>query len=467
MEMLPDSPTSPAGVLAGARESVAALTETLWAAARPEDLLDAKVELERLRSVVAAVDAQVAAEVEATEAAKTAGWVSPGDYLTSVSGGRRGHGQRLLRTARGLCGSRTATLLALTAGDVSPEHAEVIVAVIDRLPVDSGLRDEAERVLLDQAASLNASELRKAGDHLLEVLDPDGTARAEEAALDRLERSAHLGRFLTIADDGLGGVRVRGRGTVEDAAIIKTALHALAAPLPGTDPDCGEAGRDLRDHGARTWDALVETCLEGPGGRGAAAGAARRQAAAHRHGRRSTSSGTALGAATLDTGDDLSITADPPAGLRRRGDPGRARLARRGPRRRPHPAPGHRRDLESTRAPRRSTAGSPAAAANRSPATPTTFSTGPTAATPHSTTSCCSAGRTTPSCTRHPGRSGSTRSTAGPSSTRHQADIGRRTDGSELEDHATQVDRVCPIPGQVNTGGPTPVETPLASPRVQ
>ena len=124
------------------------------------------------------------------------------------------------------------------------------------------LRDEAERLLLDQAASLNASELRKAGEHLLEVLDPDGTGRAEETALDRLERSAHLGRFLTIAEDGIGGVRLRGRGTVEDAAVIKTALHALSAPLPGTDPDCGETARDLRDHGARTWDALVETCLK-------------------------------------------------------------------------------------------------------------------------------------------------------------------------------------------------------------
>ena len=204
MQTLPNSPPSPVGVLASARESVAALAETLWAAARPEDLLDVTVEPERLRSLLAAVEAQVAAEVEATEAAKIAGWVSPVDYLTSVSGGRRGHGQRLLRTARGLCGDRTATLLALTAGDVSPEHAEVIVAVIDRLPVGPALRDEAERVLLDQAVSLNASELRKAGDHLLEVLDPDGTARAEEAALDRLERSAHLGRFLTIADDGLG-----------------------------------------------------------------------------------------------------------------------------------------------------------------------------------------------------------------------------------------------------------------------
>ena len=308
MEMLVDSSTTPAGVLAGARESVAALTATLWAAARPEELLDAKVELERLRSVVAAIDAQVAAEVEATDAAKAVGWVSPGDYLTSVSGGRRGHGQRLLRTARGLCGSRTATLLALTAGDVSPEHADVIVAVIDRLPVEPSIRDEAERVLLDQAASLNASELRKAGDHLLEVLDPDGTARAEEAALDRLERSAHLGRFLTIADDGLGGVRVRGRGTVEDAAIIKTALHALAAPMPGTDPDCGETGRDTRDHGARTWDALVELSLKAQEAEGLLP---------DQHGAKPRLTVTVtldqlregLGAATLDTGDDLSMTA--------------------------------------------------------------------------------------------------------------------------------------------------------------
>ncbi len=92
METLHAPPTSPAAALAHARETVEALTETLWAAARPEDLLDVTVELERLRSLVAAVEAHVATEVEATEAAKTAGWVSPGDYLTHVSGGRRGHG---------------------------------------------------------------------------------------------------------------------------------------------------------------------------------------------------------------------------------------------------------------------------------------------------------------------------------------------------------------------------------------
>ncbi len=298
----------PAAVVASAKAVLAGLDEVLWAARDAGDLLDVTVELERLRSHLAAVQARVAVEVEASEAARAAGWVSPGDWLTQVAGGRRGHGQRLLRTARGLCGDRTATLVALAAGEVSPEHAEVIVAVVDRLPVDPSLREEAERALLDQAASLNASELRRAGEHLLEVLDPGGSARAEEAALDRLERSAHLGRFLSIAEDGLGGVRVRGRGTAEDAAIIKTALHALAAPLPGTDPDCGEAGRDTRDHGARCWDALVETCLEAQECAGLLP---------EDHGARPRVTvtvtleqlRTGLGTALLGTGEDLSASA--------------------------------------------------------------------------------------------------------------------------------------------------------------
>ncbi len=308
METLLDPPAGPVAAVAGARETVAALGETLWSTARAEDLLAVTEELQRLRSAVAAVEAQVAVEVEASQAAKTAGWVSPGDYLTHVAGGRHGHGSRTLRTARPLCGERGATWVALQAGDVSPEQAEVVVAVIDRLPVQPGLRAEAERLLLDQAASLNASELRKAGDHLLEVLDPDGTARVEEAALDRLERSAHLGRFLAISEDGIGGVRLRGRGTVEDATLIKTALYALAAPRPGADPDCGETARDLRDHGARTWDALVETCVKASEVEGLLP---------EQHGAKPRLTVTltleqlreGLGVATLDTGDQVSATA--------------------------------------------------------------------------------------------------------------------------------------------------------------
>ena len=265
-----EPPTTPSGVLAAARELVGSLGEVLWAAVSPDELLDASVELERLRSCLAAVQARVAVEVEATEAAKKTGWVSPGDYLTAVAGGRHGHGGRLLRTARSLCAERPATLDALRAGKVSPEQAEVLTQTVAMLPQDPELRDRAEAALLAEADRLPASDLARAGRHLLEVLDPDGLARAEERALDRMERSAHTGRFLSITGDGLGGVRVSGRGSAEDAEIIKTTLHALAAPQPATataaaagcDAEGGARGpRDPRDHGARCWDALVEACL--------------------------------------------------------------------------------------------------------------------------------------------------------------------------------------------------------------
>ncbi len=237
----------------------------LWAARSPEDLVDLNAELERLRSLTAAVQFRLAVELDAGEHPKAiGGWQSSGDYLTAAAGGRRGQGQRMLRSGRALCSELTATMDALTDGAISPEQADVIVTVIRLLPVDTEVRLLAEKCLLHEAAHLNATELRIAGEHLLEVIDPDGHAKREEKKLDQHERSAHLNRFLNIVDDGLGGVRLRGRGTVEDAAVIKTALASLSAPaardLSDSDPDFGVAGRDVRDHGARTWDALVDVC---------------------------------------------------------------------------------------------------------------------------------------------------------------------------------------------------------------
>lgn len=261
----PDAQAAPAATLAAAGEAVRDLKDVMWAAKSPEELLAANAEIERLRSVLAGIQAQVCVEVESTAAAKQDGWASTKDYLTSVSGGRHGTGGRIMRTARGLTGDRGLTQAALLAGDLSPEHAEVIVRVVDHLPVDRDVRDRAERFLIDRARVLNASELAKAGDYILEVVDPEGAAKKDEKKLEKQERSAHLNRFLTIVEDGLGGARIKGRGTVEDAAVIKAALASLSAPSPAgsfadSDPDCGLDGKDTRDHGARTWDALVEAC---------------------------------------------------------------------------------------------------------------------------------------------------------------------------------------------------------------
>lgn len=267
----------PARVLAGVAEILTELGEsTLWAARTPAELVEAVTWAERVRSVLDAVQLGAVAEVEATGAARGLGWASTKDFLTAVTGGVKGSGGRLLRLAKAVTTDRCATGAALATAAISRHQAEAIVTAVDRLPGDPGLRDAAERLLIDEAGTRDASDLAQASRSVLERLDPDGTARREEAALRREERSAHLGRTLSLSQDGWGGVVLRGRGSVEDAAWITAALSPLSAPDPATDrgacgaapgsgrscgtADCAHDGRDPREHGTRFWDALVEGC---------------------------------------------------------------------------------------------------------------------------------------------------------------------------------------------------------------
>jgi hypothetical protein len=274
--MTPAPPAFPVGVCEDARGHVAGLRDTLWAARTPVDLLDTVTALERLRSTVDAVLLGVLAEIDATGAARAEGWSSTQDFYTAVSGTRAGTGRAVLALAKAVSTDRAATGTALADASISRTQAQVITTAIDRLPVNPALRDAAEQVLLDDARTRDATELTRTADHVLERLDPDGVERRDEQALQREERSAHLGRYLSVAEDGIGGVHLRGRGTVEDASLIRQVLTSLAAPETteagacggnSTDrvgacgiTDCGHDGRDPRDHGTRMWDALVDAC---------------------------------------------------------------------------------------------------------------------------------------------------------------------------------------------------------------
>jgi hypothetical protein len=178
--------------------------------------------------------------------------------------------------ARAVTGDRVLTGAALADGAISRTQAEVVVAAVDQLPVNPRLRGAAEKVLIGEAAVHNAGDLRERGRRIVARLDPDGDERRDERALRREERAAHAGRFLSVVPDGIGGVRVKGRGTLEDAAVIRNALGPLSAPRPSAQPgacggtpgsarscgitDCAHDGRDPREHGARQWDALVDAC---------------------------------------------------------------------------------------------------------------------------------------------------------------------------------------------------------------
>jgi hypothetical protein len=157
-----------------------------------------------------------------------------------------------------LAGEREVTLQAMAAGKVSGVQAGVICDALDKLPTNPTLRLEAEQRLLVEAGHLDATQLARAGEQVLAHVDPDRLERKAEADLAREERAAHLGRNLSITQDGAGGIRVRGRGTVEDGAVLRAALVPLTKPCPAVDPDNPEDPEsDPRDHGARMWDAVV------------------------------------------------------------------------------------------------------------------------------------------------------------------------------------------------------------------
>ena len=271
---------APVWSLEAMADVLAGLTGTSWVSAPAEVLLATVRAAERLRSVLDAVELAAVAAIDATDAAKVDGWASAKDFVTAATGGPKGSGRRLVALAHALAGDRCATGDDLAAGAVSRSQAEVVVAAVDRLPVNPGLRAAAERLLLEQARDHDATDLARLGRRVVERLDPDGVDRRDERALEREERAAHHGRFLTLKEDGIGGVRLTGRGTVEDAAWLKTVLMPLAAPRPTTEPgacggvpetgrsaqsgdscgvtDCAHDGRDPREAGARMWDALVD-----------------------------------------------------------------------------------------------------------------------------------------------------------------------------------------------------------------
>ncbi len=176
-------------VLEQMRHQAAALLETLWAARRPDELMDTVAEIEALKSTLDALELSVVRELEATGAVKPLGWASTQDYLTAVAGGHKTSGPAMVRLAKAVAEPVLAPVgEAMADGWLSATKAQVITRAIDTLPGDPDLRARGVQVMLDSAKGLDATELRKAGQHLVEVVDPDGTERQTEKELDRDER---------------------------------------------------------------------------------------------------------------------------------------------------------------------------------------------------------------------------------------------------------------------------------------
>jgi len=120
----------------------------------------------------------------------------------------------------------------LGAGEISTEHARVVVWSLDRLPDDLGedLLVAAEKVMLEEASHLTPSQLRIAGKHLLEVVAPDAAEELLRKQLEADEQAAYSKvRFHTRTNpDGT----TNGWFRVPDlhAAILQGAIEAITAP---------------------------------------------------------------------------------------------------------------------------------------------------------------------------------------------------------------------------------------------
>ena len=146
-------------------------------------------------------------------------------------------------------------------GQISVEHATVIVKAVDAIPdrLAAQFSGLVETTLVEQARHLHPGEVAKAGLVLLARIDQDGLAPREQ---DQQRR-----RDFGLRDNRDGTTSPYGRFTPELGAIWKPILDALSAPQPAHNTDNTEDGTggsvepDPRSAGQRRHDALLEAGL--------------------------------------------------------------------------------------------------------------------------------------------------------------------------------------------------------------
>jgi len=218
----------------------AAVADSLQALA----VLEAQVAELRHRVVAHAVEVRVE---EPSGATTTATWLARATRTTVRSARRAVHLAESLERFTVLRG-------AMVAGGVNLEQAQVVVRALEALPDDvpAWVVAEAERTLVQLAASHDADDLRVLGDRVLAVVAPEVGEAHEAKQLAEAEKDAERATKLTLTPDGSG--RVHGRFVVPElhAAMLRKMLIALVvhdrpAPTAGEAEVACADGADAAD----------------------------------------------------------------------------------------------------------------------------------------------------------------------------------------------------------------------------
>ena len=204
--------------------------------------LEAQVAELKHRVVAHAVDVRVEAPSGATT---TATWLARATRTTPRSARRAVHLSEALERFAVLRG-------AMAAGGVNLEQAQVDVRALETLPDDvpTWVVAEAERTLVELAASHDADDLRVLGDRVLALVAPEVGEAHEAKKLADAEKDAERATRMTLTPDGSG--RVHGRFVVPElhAAMLRKMLMALVVhdrPAPAADEDLCADGAVLGD----------------------------------------------------------------------------------------------------------------------------------------------------------------------------------------------------------------------------
>ncbi|PFG16235.1 HNH endonuclease [Propionicimonas paludicola] len=212
----------------------------------------------RLDARLQAWQQQLAARIEATEAACREYCTSTTTWLTDAAQLTPREARRLVKAGQGLAQFQIVGAAA-AAGAVLPSQAEAITSVLADLPreFDQATLVQGQEMMVGFAASHDAAALRRLTTHLVEVLAPDTADTLEAARLERQERAARARRYLEFFGDGHGNVHIRGSLPVADAEPFIRIIDAYAAADKRASLEARDPLAELVTPTMRRADALV------------------------------------------------------------------------------------------------------------------------------------------------------------------------------------------------------------------
>ena len=222
-----------------------------------EQLSQLRVAL-RLDARLQAWQQQLAARIEATEAAWREYRTSTTTWLTDAAQLTGREARRLVKAGQGLTQFQIVGAAA-AAGAVLPSQAEAITSVLADLPraFDQATIAQGQELMVGFAASHDAAALRRLTAHLVEVLAPDTADMLEAARLERQERAARARRHLEFVGDGHGNVHIRGCLPTADAEPFIRIIDSYAAADKRATLEARDPLAELVTPTMRRADALV------------------------------------------------------------------------------------------------------------------------------------------------------------------------------------------------------------------